>query len=394
MSADPRTHFISKSPEASLAVGPAPFLQLPYDIVVLITAYLDKAEVLALMRVCRALNSSLDSTLLRLPITIRVTSRLISFCTYMLANSPTRCECLLSLTLDISFIWTSKISGTLVQIMQQAIHLQELGILDCSLLEEEASLLAAIEALPALKKLKLSSPTSAVRGMLRRMRSCLLHVDIVFPENRRRLEPKDLLGKHGPSLLSMTMAVFNVPDLGGQCPLLTRLILSSHRCILASRIAYSFPNLRRLMISTCPDHCSHRTSAATDLEFESTRAKNLAARDTYVRPPLEYLGGDVLSLYHLAIAGHVRQATVTFFPLARMGWLRSVLRDLRPHSLEIMLNAGASHPDDLRGLAFSEPHTVHCLSLSLDTGSSAVHKAFIVSSPPDPAYTRLIEYYS
>ncbi|KAI0093830.1 hypothetical protein BDY19DRAFT_1053255 [Irpex rosettiformis] len=355
----------------------ASFLNLHYDILVLLASHLRRSDLLSLMQVCRSLYAALVPHLLRShPIILR-TNQLLSFSEFVLTDAPMRFVYLQRLSIGISYVWSKRIADTLRDVLRYSTHLEELCILDCGCLEGYPEVASAIAALTCIRTLTLRYPTQAARSLILQMCSRVTRVEISFSKvPRHYMDPVELLVNCRDSLMTLCMSLprYSQVRLGIQYMALTRLVLKCHRAMQASPLLYHYPNVRHFTITMCEGHCGHggfhpKYIRRDDVKIEEMRMVNTLDR-TYSWGSLDILRGDVHSIYHLALNCPVQRLELVDVGTADISRFDKVMSDIRPSALEVETNSMES---DLGGLStFMQHMPMELHSLTITTTSDEV----------------------
>ncbi|KAI0699654.1 hypothetical protein BC835DRAFT_521550 [Cytidiella melzeri] len=350
----------------------APFLNLHFDILVLLASHLGRSDLLSLMRVCRSLHSALVPHLLRSHPTIRLTKQLLSFCQFVMIDVPMRFIYLQRLSISISYVYSTQIAHTLRKVFQHATHLEELGILDCGFMEGNSGIPAAIAALTSIRTLVLRHPTHVALDMLAEMCSQPTRVEVSFSNNpRHRLDPIELLENCRTSLVTLCMSLprFSEVRLGLQYTALTKLVLKCHRAILASPVIYHYPNVRQLTVTMCDGFCGHggtnsKRVKRDNVEIEDTRSIN-SSTQTYSWSSLDLLRGHIPGIYSLALNCPVQRLELTEVATNEIGRFGHIMKDVRPSILEVQLNSVSFDLKSLSTLMQQAPKDLHSLTVDI-----------------------------
>lgn len=350
-------------------------MRLHFDILVLLISHLDRTDLLSLMQVCRSLHSALVPQLLRLHPTIRRTKQLMSFCQFILTDVPMRFRYLQRLSLAISYVWSPRISEMLLEVFRHAIHLEELGVLDCGFLEGDPELLSAIAALTNIKTLCIRYPTKVARDLLMRMQSQIIRVDVSFSKvARHRLDPVDLLSNCRDTVTTLCMSLPRFGDIDIQFPALTKLALKCHQCLRTFPLVSAYPNVRDLTVTMCRGMCGHggfdpEPVHRYEHDIENFRKENVLSRQLGSWRSLEHVRGDASSLYHLALDCHAQRVDLTDLMPTDLTKFATIMRDLKPCILRLELHTDTFLSELLPALMRYIPADLHGLCFVFEIGS-------------------------
>ncbi len=366
----------------------ATFLDMHYDVLVLIVSHMSRIDLLSVMGACRTLHSMLVPHLLAISHNLRRTNQLVSFCHFMLDDKPLRFLYLRDLTISLTFVSSPLLSDLLAKVLRQACKLQGLG-LHCGILEGDSRISEAIAAHTGLRKLSLRYPGSGARQMLICMQSPIEVVEVIMSEASEGgiVDPGSLLTGFCSTLTSLSATLARFSTTGIQYPHLTTLELNCCNNLDIGPLIHLFPNVRNLKIVTCQGLCSHhehnsQAVIVDESDVKLHRLSNLVVQSELLLQwrTLEYVQGDLPNLYCLAIRGSIRRLDIISADAGNADKLPAILTDLHPSSL--FLDVNSDFYQDLPELLQEATKGVCALLLIINKRSTFEEmKRLMVSSP-------------
>ena len=279
-----------------------------------------------------------------------------SFCDFMLSGGSSQLQALRQVSFPSSWVRyrVSSRSGIilrLVQVFNHAHFIKSLEIVECEeLLRTHADVALAIISMKSLERLIISNVEDLTRNMFHRLKSPITHLDMSFfstlsPSSHldvTRANPVPVVANLASSLKDITFHRVHLDNRTTRFPNVKTLSMRISHGINAGCMTYTFPNLERLSFDSWPgsqdisDHvaqANHRMNKRTQYGNEWSY--------------LEYLEGNLLDLYFLALNCRIGEVVVTEVTSARLSMLRDVLDDALPRRLNITLSTNSFNPKNL-----------------------------------------------
>ncbi|KAJ3545050.1 hypothetical protein NM688_g5674 [Phlebia brevispora] len=307
---------------------------LNFDVLLTVMSHLQGSELLPVMQSCRDLYTGGIPHLLRLPVVLRSRARILSFC-YFILIEPSRFQYLRSLEIRAPGRFQAGPKADLfLAMLMHATHLEEFKVLDCEILLSDERIPAAVAALTSLKSVSFPALNLAATSILATSQSPINKVEIGFWSDDA-VGPDDpvpllTLFTHSLRELRVTYAEFGRQDI--QYPYLDVLVVDDCRFAQVQPLIKSFPNVRDLSLWTGQED--------EDLEADEVdehRQMNISAQEEHTWDRLEFLRGDIRSLYLLGVTSHVPHLDVhsAFLTPARANELAALLITNRPSTLSV-----------------------------------------------------------
>ncbi|KAI0028305.1 hypothetical protein K488DRAFT_89871 [Vararia minispora EC-137] len=345
--------------------------ELPLDIISLIVPLLDRASLLKLRASCRAFNELSIPTLLSWEVVLLDSTRLLSFCYFVLKDATIRGPLLRTLCIIPSAPLPHHIAEILRDVLSYATRLRCLKLVPESLLDwDESSIAVIFDGVQHLPELT----TFSIRLGL--VNTKLLSVPLVLPHirtmtvqtDRDATDTFDVLAPVAPILEELRLLSWYhlddspdvTKDLGVVFPRLIHLTALDGYFRSLAPLTQSFPALRTLTLND--DH-DLDWFLSEDILFnaDNIRDANLLARSWRT---LDALTGASGVLFRCAVRAQVHKLTVHDVLFTELGarWTQAVVRDTRPTFAYVLLSFLGPH---FYGPLFPEDVPIPHLCLSM-----------------------------
>lgn len=331
-------------------------MTLNFDVQVIVMSFIsNRRDLLSFMQSSHTLYNAGVPYLLQFPNIINQ-RQISSFCDFMLSGGSSQLQALRQVSFPSSWVRyrVSSRSGIilrLVQVFNHAHFIKSLEIVECEeLLRTHADVALAIISMKSLERLIISNVEDLTRNMFHRLKSPITHLDMSFfstlsPSSHldvTRANPVPVVANLASSLKDITFHRVHLDNRTTRFPNVKTLSMRISHGINAGCMTYTFPNLERLSFDSWPgsqdisDHvaqANHRMNKRTQYGNEWSY--------------LEYLEGNLLDLYFLALNCRIGEVVVTEVTSARLSMLRDVLDDALPRRLNITLSTNSFNPKNL-----------------------------------------------
>lgn len=292
-------------------------------------------------RVCRTLYRAGTRQLVAIGVTIEATETLISFCRFMLAHTAHfKYLRRLVLSLEDNFSDDPDVATMLVDVFQQATHLKHLEVNDSRFLDLHPNIITAICDLATLKTLSLQmlsmDSDGLLHDMLMRLQSPIqkLDVDFWYGSDDNDIPPGNIIQiceGLAPHLEELRVNTAQLSGFRGPVYPCVRKLSAEEGCLIDSgALIHSFPNLTELYVPS-----------TTEPEIKERRKFNADSQRHHQWHHLSWLGGDLTSLYQLALRCPVTTLALGGLYSGRREqylMLQEILVDSTPTNVELCIS--------------------------------------------------------
>ena len=286
-------------------------LKLNCDVLTLLVDILDdRKTLLSFMHTCRFTYAAGIQKLLSLPVSLSYKRDFASFCDFVLGHAEVRPSLIREISIDdASQVSTEHLLRRFLQVLELARNLQKFTMA-CGDNLSEAAIAGALASNTSIKSVTIASPNANTIAALRRWVSPVERAEVSLDESSlggnenfkpALLDPTWVFASVRPTLQEITTHWAQSFSTGPSFPATKTLNVHSYYPVAMGDVARAFPNLSRL-------HVAFEQGFDAE-ELERERGRNSTIEERW--ESLDYVGGDIGSVFVLALACRVKHLDLT-----------------------------------------------------------------------------------